>query len=125
MLASGRSPAAHLALLERHDRGYPGAVYFLADRNSGQVRGNTIYQAFVRALDKIGLTIAFHNLRHTGQSLAAATGASLIDLKKCLGHSSTAAAQALPAPAGGRDAHADVLSRLAEGGDASKLPRSL
>jgi integrase len=79
----------------------------------------------VRARDKVGLTIAFHDLRHTGQSLAAATGASLVDLKKRLGHSSTAAAQRYMHAVDGRDAHiADALSKLADGGDASRLPRS-
>jgi len=118
-------PPHILPLLEHNAREYSGAVHFLADRNGGQVRGNTIYQAFVRARDQVGLTIAFHDLRHTGQSLAAATGASLVDLKKRLGHSSTAAAQRYMHAVEGRDAQiADALSKLAEGGDASKLPRS-
>jgi integrase len=34
----------------------------------------------------------FHDLRHTGQTLAAATGATVKDLQRRLGHSSTAAA---------------------------------
>ncbi|GAA2741487.1 site-specific integrase [Terrabacter aerolatus] len=112
-------------LLEHHAREYSGAVYFVADRTGQQVRGNTIYQAFVRARHQVGLTIAFHDLRHTGQSLAAATGASLVDLKKRLGHSSTAAAQRYMHAVEGRDAQiADALSQLAEGGDASRLPRT-
>ena len=118
-------PPHILALLEHHAREYSGVVYFVADRNGGQVRGNTIYQAFVRARGQVGLTIAFHDLRHTGQSLAAATGASLVDLKKRLGHSSTAAAQRYMHAVEGRDAQiADALSKLAEGGDASRLPRT-
>ncbi|MDQ6642608.1 MAG: site-specific integrase [Actinomycetota bacterium] len=72
---------------------FAGPEFFFADRHGHRVRGNTIYQAFVRARDHVGVTISFHDLRHTGQSLAAATGASLVDLKKRLGHSSTAAAQ--------------------------------
>jgi len=72
----------------------------------------------------VGLTIAFHDLRHTGQSLAAATGASLVDLKKRLGHSSTEAAQRYRHAVEGRDAQiADALSRPAESGDASQLPK--
>lgn len=71
------------------------------------MRGNTIYQASVRAREQVELTIAFHDLRHTGKPLAAATGASLVDLVE------------------GRDAQiADALSKLAESGDASKLPTS-
>lgn len=118
-------PPHILPLLEHHAREYSGVVYFVADRNGGQVRGNTIYQAFVRARGQVGLTIAFHDLRRTGQSLAAATGASLVDLKKRLGHSSTAAAQRYMHAVEGRDAQiADALSKLAEGGDASRLPRT-
>ena len=118
-------PPHIIPLLTQHAREFAGPTYFVADRNGLQTRGNTIYQAFVRARDKVGLGIAFHDLRHTGQSLAAATGASLVDLKKRLGHSSTAAAQRYMHAVEGRDAQiADALSKLAEGGDASKLPKS-
>ncbi len=55
--------------------------------------GNAVYQAFARARKRIGVDISFHAFRHTGQSLAAAAGASLADLKKRLGHPSSAAAQ--------------------------------
>ncbi|MEU4777686.1 tyrosine-type recombinase/integrase [Micromonospora sp. NPDC023633] len=58
------------------------------------VRGNTLYQAFVRARKQAGLDdLTFHDLRHTGQTLAAQTGATLADLMKRLGHSSMAAAR--------------------------------
>lgn len=118
-------PPHILPLLKHHSREHAGSTYFIADRDGRQIRGNTIYQAFVRARDKVGLTIAFHDLRHTGQSLAAATGASLVDLKKRLGHSSTAAAQRYMHALEGRDAQiADALSKFAEGGDASQLPKS-
>jgi integrase len=118
-------PPHILPLLESHAREHSGPTYFLADRHGQQVRGNTIYQAFVRAREQVELTIAFHDLRHTGQSLAAATGASLVDLKKRLGHSSTAAAQRYMHAVEGRDAQiADALSKLAASGDASKLPKS-
>ncbi len=118
-------PPHILPLLKEHLRGHAGPTYFIADRDGRQIRGNTIYQAFVRARKKVGLTLAFHDLRHTGQSLAAATGASLVDLKKRLGHSSTAAAQRYMHAVEGRDAQiADALSRLAAYGDASRLPKS-
>ena len=118
-------PPHVLPLLRHHQREHAGRTYFIADRDGNQVRGNTLYQAFVRARNAVGLGIAFHDLRHTGQSLAAATGASLVDLKKRLGHSSTAAAQRYMHAVEGRDSQiADALSKLAEGGDASKLPKS-
>ena len=118
-------PPHVIPLLREHASQFAGPTYFTVDRYGNQVRGNTIYQAFVRARKLVGLTIAFHDLRHTGQSLAAATGASLVDLKKRLGHSSIAAAQRYMHAVEGRDAQiADALSRLAERGDASQLPKS-
>lgn len=118
-------PPHVLPLLRDHQDRFSGPTYSIADRYGDQVRGNTLYQAFVRARDRVGLTISFHDLRHTGQSLAAAAGASLVDLKKRLGHSSTAAAQRYMHAVEGRDAQiANALSRLADDGDASRLPTS-
>jgi integrase len=57
------------------------------------MRGDAIRQAFTRARTKVDMNdFRFHDLRHTGQTLAAATGATLADLKKRLGHASNAAA---------------------------------
>ncbi len=98
---------------------------FFVDRYGNRVRSNAVYQAFVRARKKVGVDISFHDLRHTGQSLAASTGASLVDLKKRLGHSSTAAAQRYMHAVEGRDAQiAKALSQLALDCDATKLPKS-
>lgn len=45
------------------------------------------------ALEQVGLTgVRFHDLRHTGNTLAAATGASLAELMARMGHASTEAA---------------------------------
>jgi hypothetical protein len=79
----------------------------------------------VRARSRVGLTgLSFHDLRHTGQTLAAATGATLADLKRRLLVRGGGAA--IPARGGGRDREvAEALSRLAEAGDAAKLPRKL
>jgi len=55
------------------------------------MRGNAISQAFVRARVRVGMAgFTFHDLRHTGQTLAASTGATLKDLMRRLGHASTA-----------------------------------
>lgn len=87
--------------------------------------GNTIYQAFVRARNLVGIDIAFHDLRHTGQSMAASTGATVVDLEKRLGHASSAAALRLIHAVEGRQLEiAKALSDLALDGDAAKLPRS-
>ena len=80
---------------------------------------------FARARVKVGMPgFRFHDLRHTGQTLAAATGATLVDLKKRLGHASSAAALRYLHAVEGRDrVIARALSELAEQGDAAALPR--
>jgi hypothetical protein len=97
-------PPHVIPVLLQHAKEYAGEEFSFVDRNGQRVRSNAVYQAFVRARMKVGVTISFHNLRHTGQSLAAATGASLVDLKQRLGHSSTAAAQRYMHAVEGRDA---------------------
>jgi integrase len=117
-------PPHVLPILQVHLKKFAGEEFFTVGRDGKRARGNTIYQAFVRARTKVGVDISFHDLRHTGQTLAAATGASLVDLKQRLGHSSNAAAQRYMHAVEGRDAQiADALSALAEEGDAAKLPK--
>ena len=113
--------------LTAHAAEWAGAERFFVGRDGSPMRGNALYQAFVRARAKVGLTgSSFHDLRHTGQTLAAATGATLADLKRRLGHSSTAAALRYLHAVEGRDREvAEALSRLAEAGDAAKLPRKI
>jgi integrase len=56
----------------------------------------------------------FHDLRHTGQTLAAAGGAIVADLKSRLGHASNAAALRYLHAMDGQDRRtADALSELA------------
>lgn len=119
-------PPHVLPILQEHLAEFAGSEFFFVDRNGNRVRSNAIYQAFVRARKRVGVSISFHDLRHTGQSLAAATGASLVDLKQRLGHSSTAAAQRYMHAVEGRDSQiAAALSDMALHGDATKLPRRL
>ncbi|MEU5562906.1 tyrosine-type recombinase/integrase [Micromonospora musae] len=89
--------------------------------------GNTLYQAFVRARKQVGLDeLTFHDLRHAGQTLAAKTGATLADLMKRLGHSSTAAARRYLHAVDGRDREiAKALSEVAAHGDVARLPRRI
>lgn len=107
-------PPHVLTFLVQHAERWAGSEWFFVGRDGKQMRGNAVYQAFVRARTKVGVDIAFHDLRHTGQSLAAAAGATLADLKKRLGHSSTAAANRYLHALDGRDAEvAKALSELA------------
>jgi len=68
----------------------------------------------------------FYDLRHTGQTLAAATGATAKDLMRRLGHASPVASYRYLHAVDGRDAEiATALSELAAHGDAAKLPKSI
>ncbi len=120
-------PPHVLPALEEHMRLYAGPARVFVSSDGAPMRGDSLYQAFARARDKAGLgSFRFHDLRHTGQTLAAATGATLADLMKRLGHSSPAAAMRYLHTVNGRDqAIAEALSVLAEHGDAARLPTSM
>jgi integrase len=104
---------------------YAGKDRLFVSRDGTPLRGNTLYQAFVRARNKVGLDdLTFHD--HTGQTLAAQTGATLADLMKRLGHSSMAAARRYLHAVDGRDREiAKALSELAAHGDVARLPRHI
>jgi integrase len=82
------------------------------------MKGDSLRQAFERARDKADLShLRFHDLRHTGQTLAAAAGASMADLMKRLGHSSMVAAKRYLHASDSRDRQiADALSALVTDG---------
>jgi len=90
------------------------------------MHGDTLLQASARARDRVGMEdFRLHDLRHTGQALAAATGVTLADLMKRLGHSSPGADMRYLHTVNGRDETIAALSVLAEHGDAAKLPKSV
>jgi integrase len=112
--------------LVEHMTKWAGSERFFIGSDGQPMRGNAVYQAFVRARKSVGVEVSFHDLRHTGQTLAASTGATLADLKKRLGHSSAAAALRYLHAVEGRDKElAGELSKLAERGDAIKLPKTI
>src|SRR6266436_7040282 len=96
-------------------------------RDDRPMCGDAVRQAFDRARHKAGMPgFRFHDLRHTGQTLAAATGATIKDLMCRLGHASPAASYRYLHAVDGRDAEiAAALSALAAHGDASRLPKSI
>ena len=83
------------------------------------VRRATVYTAWHRALEKAELDKAkpefrFHDLRHTGGTLAAGAGASTRELMARLGHASAAASLRYQHATAGRDESiAERLSELA------------
>jgi len=120
-------PPHVIPFLREHLERYAGPSRVFVSSTGGPMHGDTLRQAFARARDRVGMEdFRFHDLRHTGQTLAAATGATLADLMKRLGHSSPAAAMRYLHTVNGRDeAIAEALSVLAEHGDAAKLPKSV
>ncbi|GGM69341.1 putative prophage phiRv2 integrase [Longimycelium tulufanense] len=120
-------PPHVLPVLAEHMREWAGQQRVFVGRDGRPMRGDAIRQAFTRARAKVGMDcFTFHDLRHTGQTLAAATGATLADLMLRLGHSSPAAANRYLHAVAGRDREvAAALSKLAAHGDAAKLPRTI
>ena len=92
--------ADHLA---RHVPDSPEALLFGTSSGGYLARSNWA-QTFRRAAEAIGLpSVRPHELRHTGATLAAATGATTKELMRRLGHSSPAAALAYQHAADDRD----------------------
>jgi integrase len=101
-------PAAVAAVLgghlETHVHRSPDALLF-ATRTGGYLARSNWNSTFRRAADAIGLpAVRPHELRHTGGTLAAATGATTKELMRRLGHSSPAAALLYQHAADDRDA---------------------
>ena len=78
-------------------------------------RPSSLYAVYHPAREAAGRPdLRFHDLRHTGAVLAAATGATLAELMARLGHSTVAAAMRYQHAAADRDkAIAEALSKLA------------
>jgi integrase len=89
-------PEAIIDDLERHLArfGAPGPDGLVFTGTMGQPVGlATFYASWQRATRAIGLAgFHFHDLRHTGNTMAAATGASTKELMSRMGHSSPRAA---------------------------------
>jgi integrase len=83
-------------------------------RSGGTLAPSTLYKAFYPARAKAGRPdLRWHDLRHTGAVLAAATGATLAELMSRLGHSTPTAALRYQHAAEGRDAQiAKALSAM-------------
>jgi integrase len=122
-----RIPPHVLPVLAEHMDTWAGPDRVFVGRGGEPMRGDAVRQAFDRARRKAGMPgFRFHDLRHTGQTLAAATGATIRDLMRRLGHASSAASYRYLHAVDGRDAEiATALSELAAHGDAAKLPRSI
>jgi integrase len=83
--------------------------------HGGHLAPASLYRRFYTARDAAGRPdLRWHDLRHSGAVLAAATGATLAELMARLGHSTPAAAMRYQHAARGRDREiAALLSKLA------------
>ena len=107
-------PALRDHLVEHVEPG-PNALLFPAEHGR-HLAPASLYRSFYKARDAAGRPdLRFHDLRHTGAVLAAATGATLAELMARLGHYTPGAALRYQHVAAGRGRQiADALSKLAE-----------
>ena len=86
--------------------------------HGGHLAPATLYRQFYKARSAAGRDdLRWHDLRHSGAVLAAATGATLAELMARLGHSTPAAAMRYQHAAQDRDRQiAALLSKIATGG---------
>ncbi|MFF0748561.1 tyrosine-type recombinase/integrase [Streptomyces sp. NPDC004267] len=104
--------ATHLAVYA--EPGRAGLVFTGA--RGGQLRRNNFRRLWLKALKTAGLgDVHFHDLRHTGNTLAATGGATTRELMQRMGHSSVRAALIYQHLVNGRDhaiaAHVDEQIR--------------
>lgn len=100
--------------LSRFVGGKRDSLLFEAD-NGGHLQPSTVQRHWYKARKAAGRDdLRWHDLRHSGAVLAAATGASLAELMARLGHSTPQAAMRYQHAAQGRDREiAALLSKLA------------
>lgn len=110
-------PPHLMSAVKQHLNDLAGRETLLFTSKTGsRVVPSTLYTSFYPARKKAGRPdLRWHDLRHTGAVLAAATGATLADLMARLGHSTPGAALRYQHVAEGRDALiAQALSDLAK-----------
>jgi integrase len=129
--ASRRSvaiPAVILPDLEHHLATYaepgPQGLVFVGPRGGQLRRGNFRRSVWQPAAETVGVPrLRFHDLRHTGNTLAAATGASTRELMARMGHASSRAALIYQHATRDRDAAiAAALSDLVTGAITTDRP---
>ncbi len=95
----------------------PDGLLFPAVESGGHMKHGALYKVYRRARAAAGRQdLRWHDLRHTGATLAAQAGATLAELMNRLGHSTVGAALIYQHTAAGRDAEiARRLSAIATG----------
>jgi len=100
--------------LSRHVPPAKDSLLFVGRDSGEQLASSTLYRWFYPAREAAGRAdLRWHDLRHTGATLAALTGATLPELMNRLGHSTVNAAMRYQHAVKGRDrAIAEALSRM-------------
>jgi integrase len=112
-------PGALLADLRSHPAKFaetgPGGLVFVGEKG-GRLRRQNFRAVWVAGLSEAEVpAVHFHDLRHTGNTLAAAQGATLRELMERMGHASSRAAMIYQHISKDRDRHiADGLSAQIE-----------
>ncbi|MEV0581308.1 tyrosine-type recombinase/integrase [Nonomuraea sp. NPDC050310] len=103
--------------LQRFSEQEPDGLVFIGEHGA-QLRRSAFTKIWAKAIKKAKLpAIHVHDLRHTGNTLAAMTGASLKELMARMGHTSTKAAMIYLHAAKDRDrAIADALGEIVKEG---------
>jgi integrase len=115
--------AALMQHVERFVASSPDALLFTGP-GGGPLRRATLYKAFWRARDDVGLLdVTIHDLRHAGATLAAWTGASTKELMARLGHASPRAALRYQHAAATRDI--EIARRLDDVFEAARDGRAM
>lgn len=107
--------------LSRHVPPAKDSLLFVGRDSGEQLASSTLYRWYYPARAAAGREdLRWHDLRHTGATLAALTGATLPELMNRLGHSTVNAAMRYQHAAKGRDqVIAEALSKLANLDDPS------
>jgi len=117
-------PHVIVEAIEEHLEGFVAgsveALLFTGEKG-GPLRPHVLQAAWDKARRRTGLGhLHFHDLRHSGNTWAAATGASTAELMACMGHASAAAALRYQHATADRDrVIAQALSALGEEARAS------
>lgn len=108
----GREIEGHLAEFVSEE---PNALVFVGPRGGRPMRNN-FHRLWDKARVKVGVPeLHFHDLRHTGSTLAAEAGANLAELMQRMGHSTSRAALIYLHATQRRDREvADRIGKLAE-----------
>jgi integrase len=109
-------PTIERHLAKRVDSKRDSLIFPAFDNPDGHLQPSTLYRHWYRARHTAGRDdLRWHDLRHSGAVLAAATGATLAELMGRLGHSTPTAALRYQHIAQGRDREiAALLSKLAD-----------